>query len=774
MKGKLVQLAQKLWPGRLDRATILISTLTCIVSVALYVRIYVRPPTAPSASLQFLGNIELKTLDARFQVRGKHQPGPEVVIVAIDQKSQDVLGRWPFPRSYFAEAVDYLRECHARVIAFDMNFPQVDANSGLQALRSVREEYDHLVDPSLRAPAFETRLKTREAAADNDQQFADALARYDNAILGYFPIPPNEAQSQNQKRLEAFLDLLSYQDYHLQPADAEYATNAEIPETQALSPNLPQFAFVAKNFGFFYVDPDPDGTVRRDPTVLLFQKSLYPSLDVAAVLAYKNYSLDQVKVILNPQGVEEIVLGPLTIPTDHRGFAQVDYDGESGTFPTYSLADVVQRKLPRETFRDRLVLIGVNATAIGDMVLTPFTGAPFPGVEVHANMIDDILHQHFIRRGWHEYLTDIAFIVLFSLAAGFFFSVLSPLRSTVLLACCLFIYFSMTNYLFAHYRMWVADFLPMATLSVTYAGITSYRFFFEEGEKRKVRSMFSQFLHPALVTQMLSSKEALRLGGEEKELTALFADIRGFTTLSEKLTPAELVELLNEYLDEMTEVIRKNWGTLDKYIGDAIMAFWGAPQSQSDQAMRACATGLEMLGSLKRLQASWKSRGLPSLDIGVGINSGPMLVGYMGSKIRKNYTIMGDSVNLASRLEGINRQFRTNLIISEATFLQVKDHVIARELDLIRVKGKTQPVKVYELLAVAERSDAYADLVARFEKGLRAYRGGDWLAALEIFQGLKADHPDDGPSQVFIERCLNLLAEPPAGEWDGVFVMRSK
>jgi adenylate cyclase len=419
------------------------------------------------------------------------------------------------------------------------------------------------------------------------------------------------------------------------------------------------------------------------------------------------------------------------------------------------------------------------------MVLTPFpkstlpgvevhANVPFPGVEVHANVIDDILYQHFIRRGPGEYLMDIAFILLFSLGAGIFFSVLDPLRATLLLGSSLFLFFCFTYSLFAHYRIWVADFLPMTTLSITYAGIVSYRFFFEEGEKKKVRAAFSQYMHPAVIAQMLSDPKGIHLGGEEKELTALFADILGFTTLSETLTPAQLVELLNEYLNEMTAVIFKHWGTLDKYIGDAIMAFWGAPYPQPDHALRACQTGLDMITALHRLQEGWQARGVPRIDIGIGINSGSMLVGNMGSKGRKNYTIMGDSVNLASRLEGINRQFGTRLIISEGTFLQVQDQVIARELDLIRVKGKTHPVKVYELLALTADAQLYSDLVRRFEKGLAAYRSGQWLEAIEIFQELLRDHPQDGPSQVFIERCLNLLARPPEGSWDGVFVMKTK
>ena len=752
-------------------APFLISASLCVVSLLLYGAVYLL--SHPHPLLRFLTNIELKTLDARFELRGARVPGPAVVIVAIDQKSQDVLGRWPFPRSYFAQAVDFLREAHARVIAFDLNFPQVDANSGLEALRSVREDYDHLVAPPMHASAFESKLKSREAAADNDKLFADALSRYDNAVLGYYVISPEEARSQNQDRLKQFVDILSFQAYP-QVLHPEYVKSSDVPEARGLSPDLPQFASNAKNFGFFDIVPDPDGIVRRAPTVVSFQGSLYPSLDVAAALAYTNNSLDQVKVIFNPNGVERIVLGPNIISTDRQGFAQLDYDGGARTFPTYSLADVVQRKLPPDIFRDRLIIIGPTVVGISGMALTPFQQAGSPGVEVHANMIDDILYRHFIRRGLHEYLLDIAFLVLVTLGGGVLFSVLTPLRATLLLTGSLVLYFWVTYYLFANYRMWVADFLPMTTLIFTYAGIVSYRFFFEEGEKRKVRSAFSQYMHPGLVQQMLSRPGSLRLGGEEKELTAMFSDIRGFTTLSEGLSPAMLVDLLNEYLSEMTEVIFRNWGTLDKYIGDAIMAFWGAPYPQTDHAFRACRAGLEMRRALENLQKVWEARGSPRVDMAVGINTGPMLVGNMGSKRRFNFTIMGDSVNLASRLEGINRQFGTNIIISESTFLQVKDQVVARELDLIRVKGKMHPVKVYELLGLAGDPSQFSDLVSRFEKGLETYRSGQWKTAIEIFEELARDYSQDGPSHVFLKRCQDLLVHPPEGSWDGVFVMKSK
>jgi adenylate cyclase len=755
---------------------LLLSVVICIVSLQFYFRIYIQPSQSPDALLSFLENIELKTLDARFQLRDLRQsgqPGPAVAIVAIDPKSQDALGRWPFPRSYFAQAVDFLREAHARVIAFDLNFPQVDANSALEAMKSVQKDYTQLVPSRSQTSAFEDRLKTLESDADNDERFADALSHYDNAILGYFVISQDEASRQNQERLKSFLDVLSFQAFP-GTVHPEYAKNAEIPEAQALSPDLPEFASAAKNFGFFDIVPDADGVVRRAPTVLSFQGSFYPSLAVASALAYTNDSLDQVKLIFNPNGVERIALGTRTIPTDRQGFVQLDYLGKAGTFPTYSFSDVVQKRIPPEVFRDRLVLIGPTARGISGMALTPTEQSQFPGVEIHATMIDDILYQHFIRRGFQEHFADIGFILLFSLAATVIFSLLTPLRATIYLALSLVGYFWLSFFLFSSQRVWIADFLPMSTLFFTYAGVVSYRFFFEEGEKRKVRSAFSQYMHPALITQMLNNPKGIQLGGEEKELTALFSDVRGFTTLSENLAPPQLVELLNEYLTVMTDVIFKNWGTLDKYIGDAIMAFWGAPYAQPDHALRACRASLDMIAALQKLQADWQARNVPHIDIGVGINSGPMLVGNMGSKNRKNYTIMGDSVNLASRLEGSNREFGTHVIISEGTYALVKQQVVARELDLIRVKGKTQPVKVYELLALAENGESHRDLVDRFERGLAAYRRGEWQGAIDTFQQLLVDYPQDSPSQVFIGRCLNLLARPPEGAWDGVFVMKTK
>jgi adenylate cyclase len=727
---------------------------------------------------EFVHSLEVKTVDLRFKLRGTVPPGLPVVIVAIDQKSEDVLGRWPFPRSYFAEALDVLREAGVRVIAFDVNFPQPDQNSALRALQKVRKDYEADAKAKTWDPAFAARLKALEADADNDRKFADAISRFDNVILGYMFLSAEDAKTQNKERLKQFLDYLSFQNY-TNIVHPEYAKGSELlddPELQfeAPSPNLADFAKPAKNFGYFNIIPDSDGTVRREPVIIPFQGAFYPSLDVAAALAYLNLPLDQVNVIFNANGLERIDLGKVSIPTDPDGFVQIDYYGPERTFPTISLADVVRRKIDPAIFRDRLVLIGPTAVGIGDMAVTPFQQMNYFGVEVHANFINNLLQRNFIRRGIRENCIDLFCLLFFSLVVGIVLSTLPPVRATAISVFLLGGFFWLAYDLFAYHRTWIITFLPSVTLGVNYAGIISYRFFFEEREKRKVRGAFHQYVSPALISQMLQHPELMRLGGEEKELTALFSDIRGFTTLSESQSPTVLVDLLNEYFSLMTDVIFKHWGTLDKYIGDAIMAFWGSPFPQTDHAERACRAALDMVKALRELQAKWQAQGHPRIDVGIGINTGPMVVGNMGSSKRFNFTVMGDNVNLASRLEGINKVFGTRLLICESTYTAVKPLFVARELDLIRVKGKSKPVKIHELMGTVEERELFRDLIERFQKGLEAYRNAQWERSLAMFEELGNDYPQDNPTHVFIDRCRDLVATPPPSPWDGVYVMETK
>jgi adenylate cyclase len=783
---------------RRHRAGLAISLAMCVCSLVLYGLLYVVPrPTFPRLApvLDLLDDTELKTLDTRMLLRGPRPPNPALAIVTIDEKSQNELGRWPFSRDKDALLVDALHRAGAKVITFDVAFPRHD-DSTLKYVERISKAYDRGAAPN---PSFAAQLKTWQREANHDLQFSDALSHFDNAILGYFffftPAEMLQARTQNPAELADFENYLSFQAYP-QVVHPEYGTNlfnCAYCQAVGLEPTLPLLARNAKNFGFFNVVADPDGVVRRDPAVIRFHGSYYPSLDVATVLAYLNRPLDQVAVVFNSGGLERIGLGPFTIPTNPQGYVQIDFHGPRNTYPWVSFSDVVddrpdvsvnrvidgqQRQFrisKREAFGGKIVLVGATATALADNRSTPFeTNGTFPGVEVHANCIDNMLNGEFIRRGLNENLIDILFILLFSLGAGILLSVVTPIRATAVLLIFLGLFLWLAFDLFASHRIWIVAFLPTATLTTNYSAIISYRFFFEEREKKKVRGAFQQYLAPGLISQLLDNPELLQLGGEEKELSVMFTDIRGFTAISEGLSPVQLVELLNEYLSEMTEIIFRNWGTLDKYIGDAIMAFWGAPYPQPDHAERSCRTALEMLDALKLLRVKLEAAGRPPIDIGVGINSGPVLIGNMGSKRRFNYSILGDNVNLASRLEGLNKAFRTRLIISELTFEKVREKFVARELDFIRVKGKKKPVRIYELLSDLEQYEQHRDLVERFTKALEQYRGGQWAKAVEMFEGLRRDYPQDGPSAVLLERCQGYLAEPPPGVWDGVHVMKTK
>jgi adenylate cyclase len=758
---------------RRHHGTFFISLSVCAASLVLYAVVYLVPH--PSPWLRFLAELESRTLDVRFALRGPQSPTPAVVIVAIDQKAQDVLGRWPFPRSVFGEGVDVLREAKARVIAFDINFPQPEQSSTLQALQEIAEHESPRERPQRNA-SLEAVLSRLEAQANNDKKLGDSFSRFENTILGYyFLFSAKETQTQDRDRVSQFLNYLSFQTYP-QVLNSKYGKsfNCLYCEAIGVSPNLPELAQFAKNFGFFNVVPDPDGIVRREPVIIRFDGGYYPSLALAAALAYTNRSLEQVAVVFNRNGLERIDFGPVTIPTNPDGSVQIDFRGPAGTFPTYSLADLVQHKLPADNFRDRLVLIGATATGIADMIPTPFQSMAFPGVEAHANFIDNLLQGTFIRRGPRENLIDLAIILLFSLPLGMLFSAVSPVRATVAVLAILVLFLWWTQYVFVTQRVSLAVFLPTSTLLVNFGAVVTFRYFFEEREKKMLRGTFQHYVSPAVIKQLLERPESLQLGGEEKELTAMFTDIRGFTSLSERLAPSALVELLNEYLSEMTEIVFRHRGTLDKYIGDAIMVFWGAPFPQPDHASRACAAALEMLQVLRKLRTGWEKQGRPPIDIRIGVNTGPMLVGNMGSTRRFSFTIMGDNVNLASRLEGLNESFGTRLIISESTYQHVRESVVTRELDLIRVKGRRKPVKIYEILSPIEQLDRYRGLIERFHLAAQTYREGRWETAVAMFGELLHDFPDDGPTRLFIQRCFDLLAEPPEEEWDGVYVMKTK
>ncbi|MGD1210351.1 MAG: adenylate/guanylate cyclase domain-containing protein [Candidatus Acidiferrales bacterium] len=742
----------------------------------------------PRAGFVFLQNIEQRSLDMRFGMRGERPHDDRVVIVGIDEKTLQKIGSYPLPRDSYALLINRLSADGARVIALDATFPTPQSNPAVQALEQFQRDMG-----SSASPAALRKVKELERAGDQDANLATALKSSGKVVLGHiFFFDAAGAQSSDPKTAEEYFNIVwaksfpqvlkvkskDGRDFDLGRAWVEsggtVAAGAEV--------NITKLVEAAASYGSINIKPDPDGTLRHALLIVRYQDLFFPSLDLQAVREYEKIPDQDIAAYIGENGLERVQFGRHVLRQSRDGTALINYTGPYGTYSHYSMWDVISGAVPPDTFRDKIVLVGATALGIGDICNTPFEvqSGTYMGVEVHANIIDNVLHSEekgrgFLTRGFDELMIDIGFIVLFGLGFGVWFGRVRPLYSTLSLLLALggfswFVYHS-----FAAQGRWLSFVIPAGTLVASYAAVTSFRMIFEEREKRRIRKTFSQYLSSDVISLIEKDPQKyIRPGGEMKELTVMFSDIRGFTTLSEGLTPDELVLLLNEYLGEMTETVFANQGTLDKYIGDAIMAFWGSPYPQEDHPIRGCSCAVQMLRGLKKLNRKWKEEGRSPLAIGIGLNTGPVNVGNMGSAKRLAWTVMGDNVNLASRLEGITKEYRVSAVIAEATYLQVADKFVCRELDKITVKGKHQPVKIYELLDVAAERSKYDPLLTQFDQAMAAYRAQDWREAAARFGQLLGKYPEDGPTQIFLQRAMEFVENAPDADWNGVYVMKTK
>jgi adenylate cyclase len=740
------------------------------------------------AGFLFLQNVELRTLDLRFALRGTRPHDDRIVIVGIDERSLQKLGSFPLPRKSYARLVESLTKAGARVIAFDATFPTPESNSGLDALRNLKAEVG-----SGKPSSFLKQIRELEAASDQDAIFADALKQSGNVVLGHLFLDEQRARSSDPKMAEEYFNVAWAKAFpQVRKVKSKEGTDFDMGKAwienggtvaAGAEANIAKLAEAASSYGFIDIDPDPDGTLRHALLIMRYRdQDFFPSLALQSVREYEKIPDQEIAAYIAETGLERLQFGKHLLHPSRDGTALINYTGPYRTYQQYSMVDVIDGTVPPDGLKDKIVLVGATAMAIGDLRNTPFQGgsSSYMGVEVHANIIDNLLHdtergRTFLARGIREDLVDAGVILLFGLVFGAWFARIKPLYSTLSLILTLaafgwFVYFS-----FASMGRWLSFVIPAGTLVANYAVITSFRMIFEEREKRKIRKTFSQYLSPGVIALIEKDPQKyIRPGGETKELTVMFSDIRGFTSLSEGMTADELVRLLNEYLGEMTDVIFKNLGTLDKYIGDAIMAFWGSPYPQSDHALRACTCAIEMIQGLEKLNIRWQAEGRKEIAVGIGLNTGPVNVGNMGSAKRLAWTVMGDNVNLASRLEGMTKQYRSRIVISEGTYQQVAEHFVCRELDRIRVKGKHQPVVVYELMDVETARPKYQALTTRFESAMEAYHARDWRDAAGRFGELLASYPEDGPTQIFLQRALEFMETAPEPDWDGVYVMKSK
>jgi len=718
----------------------------------------------------FLEILETKSLDLRFLYRGSVLPGDAVALAVIDEKSLDRLGKWPWPRSLFARLIEVLDGMGVRVLALDVGFFEPDRNSGSYAVQAVRSalETHRLLTPETRAI-----LEEQEAMLDEDLQMARAIRNSAmSVVLGYyFHAEAETAAHVDENRRGERNALIRRSAYKLIKYRSPEARHAPLITMHMPEPNVPVLMEAARYAGYFNIFPDKDGVVRWMPLLLQCDGRLYPSLSVQALAAYLGGSPP--RLTLSSYGVESLQLGNKVVPTDELGRMLIPYLGPRGTFPYHSIVDILDGSIPREALQDRIVLLGASAVGLYDLRVTPFSSA-LPGLEIHASVMDRILEERFLVRPEWLSLFDVLLILSVGLGFGLLLSRLQAVGGALCGMAFLGGYVGFAQFMFVRQGVWISLVYPAANLVLVYSAVTVLRYLREERERRKVKHAFDHYLTASVVNEILKHPERLRLGGEKKSLTVMFSDIRGFTSMSESLNPEELVQLLNRYLSLMTDIVFKYEGTLDKYIGDAIMAVWGAPLPQEDHARRACSAALEMVEALALLDPLLKELHIGAFRVGIGVNTGDMVVGNMGSDRRFDYTVMGDSVNLASRLEGANKQYGTSILLNETTHEVVKDAFVCRELDRIRVKGKTRPITIFELLGRRGEASELEPRLRAFGEALELYRQRRFQEALERFETLRKENPEEEPVRLYSERCREYLVRPPDPEWDGVFVMPGK
>ncbi len=698
---------------------------------------------------------------------------PKIVIVDIDEKSIAEVGHFPWNRKIVAQLVTQLTGRYGVAAAgFDIVFPEADNTSGYDVLEG-------LAGKELKeVPGFRARIETLKEAMDYDGLLAGAL-QDQPVVLGY-----NIADNQHKGQLPA----------PFFTSDTLNGRTVPAITSRGYLANLQRLQDAAATGGIFTATPDPDGILRHSALVMRIGDGFYPTLSLAtaavalqarAITPAFSKTVDQLSASERANGgLDELLMFvgqekvPLRIPVGENLTALIEYRGsggpKGGAFPYVSAADVLAGRVPKEVLADHIVLVGTTAPGLLDLRPTPVNNE-YPGVEVHANMIKSILDERFkVRPDYADGVEGIQ-VLLAGGVLAIALAVLSPLPSMLLAVAIAGGVFGFNYWAYSELDWVLKMAMTLVLIAAVFVFNVAWGYFFEVRRNRGLVSRFGEYVAPELVAQMAENPEQYNMDGESRELTVMFVDVRGFTTISEGLTPKQLREYINLYLTAMSEDIRSaHQGTLDKYIGDAVMAFWGAPVHFDDHASRAVATSLLMQQSAKRLNDDFLARGWPELKIGIGLNSGLMHVGDMGSNIRRAYTVMGDAVNLGSRLEGITKVYGVGIAVGEATRAAAPDFRY-RELDLVRVKGKNEPVAIFEPVApIAEVDEACERELTRWQEALAAVRAQDWDTADAVLAALRALSPQRGLYQLYTERIAYYRQHPPGQDWDGVTTFETK
>jgi adenylate cyclase len=699
---------------------------------------------------------ERRTLDLRTRAfADPARADPRIVAVVIDQRSLDAIAApraaggleqgWPWPRDYYAAVLDYLFASGARAVAFDLVFSERSIYTQL----AVADDDDVLAAATAGRPVVQSVMLTREALQGPGLHADRAW-------------PPGLLGDARVRRLQSAPDE---------------------PYNKATLPVAPLFGQAAA-LGWIGFEPDDDGTCRSVlPTAVYSPAGSRDAVEVWSMpFALAGLMGARIEAPVGRPASRHLRVNGRRVALDEERRLLLRFHGGEGTYREFGFASVlaaarqaaagrpVEAARPEE-FRDKVVFVGATAAGLLDLRSTSMR-AVLPGYVIHATALDNILHGDALRRPRWTWRT--AALLLLGTLAGALCAALPSLRAnTPALLGLLILYVAIAFWLFAARGVWLELVPAVLGLGLAHAGVTGYGYFTEGRDRRFLRQAFARYVAPEVVDQLVRDPRQLALGGETRTLTVMFADVAGFTSLSEGRQPHEIVELMNECFTELTAVIQGHGGTVDKFIGDAVMAFWNAPVEQPDHAARACRAARDLLRALERLNVGWAARGLPAISMRVGLATGPALVGNVGSTTKFNYTVMGDTVNLASRLEGGAKVYGTLSLLADSTVEAAGDAVPVRELDRLTVKGRTEPVTVYEVVAGAP-TPARAEAHARYAVGLQAYRARRFAEAREHFVAALKAEPDDGAARALLEQCEHYLLAPPPPEWRGEHVMHTK
>ena len=684
-----------------------------------------------------------------------------IVIVDIDEKSLATEGRWPWSRDKLAYLVDILFDYYQiKLLAFDVVFAEEDNSSGLKLL-------ERLSNNQLKQDlAFKQTLEDIRLQLDFDQLFANSF-KDRSVVLSFF--------SQKSKSLNSASELSK--SAVSEPAEGVLDF---IFQAQGYGGNLPILQNAAAHGGFFN-NPlvDHDGVYRRLPLLLNYQNQLYPALSLAIVQTLLNdatielISSEQYASKSGQAKLEALKIESFRIPVDEQSAIYVPYRGRQGSFQYVSAADVLSAETPLEQLQDKIILVGTTAAGLMDLRATPVQNV-YPGVEVHANVVAGILDQTIKSRPAYIIGFEVAEFLLLGLLVIFIVPRLSLMHNILLVVVLAMVIVGVNGYLWQALQINSLLLSPLILLALLFSVQMLFAFLFETRKKNWLGKAFGQYVPPELVEQMSQSETEFSLSGVSREMTVLFSDVRGFTTISESLKPEQLCEVINEILTPVTRQIHQHKGTVDKYMGDAVMAFWGAPVIDSQHAHNAVASALSILPALRERNQQFIEEGLPPLEMGIGVNTGVMSVGNMGSEFRMAYTVMGDSVNLGSRLEGLTKAYGVQIIVGEQT-RAAAPAFLYRELDIIRVKGKALPVVIYEPIGLIQEQTAEQNhRLKQWYEALTFYRAKNWQQACLSLQYLVDLYPDDKLYSIYLSRVEQFSGSPPEPDWDGVFNHQSK